>query len=262
MIKFIDNKQVFEDTYKQLLSNTKLQRDKESDRSHVMMGAVAGKYYNVGGIFVLGRACNGWFRYDLSLKNLFTGNDAIFDIPTQLEKIRDEYGFNKGFWRVVKDSVSHFYPDEFQQHIVYSNYYKIAYEDGNPSVSLAKAQCKDCNMILNAELQLVRPSILLIFSGCEGADERDYNIYSQQIMDYLFARGDSNFNGDWSPYFLDSITWDTKYKYTSEAYQINNLTVILSEHPERKKVEPHVNAIIKLLSNYGTIFKNNLNIIK
>lgn len=253
MIKFIDNRQVLVDAYKQLLNDTKQQREKESDRSHVMMGAVVGKYYEVGGIYVLGKASNGWFRYDLSLQNLFTGNSAIFDIPAQLDEIRDNYGFNKGFWRVVKDSVSHFYPNEFQQHIVYSNYYKIAYEDHNPSISLAKDQRDSCNMILDVELQLTLPSTLLIFTGCEGASESDYNIYSQQIMDYLFARGDSKFNGDWSPYLLDRIKWDNDKKYVSEAYQVNNLTIILSEHPERKKIEPHVNAIINLLSKYGTI---------
>ncbi len=253
MINFLDNKEEFIDAYKRLLSDTQQQREIESDRSHVMMGAVVGKYYDVGGIYVLGKACNGWFRYDLTIQNLFTGNDAIFDIPVQLDKIKDNYGFNKGFWRVVKDSLSYFYPDEFQQHIVYSNYCKIAYEDKNPSKSLAKAQRDSCNMILDAELQLTMPSTLLIFTGCEGASESEYDIYSQQIMDFLFARCDSKFNGDWSPYLLDRIKWDNNKNYTSEAYQVNNLTIILSEHPERKKIEPHVTAIIKLLSKYGTI---------
>lgn len=235
MVKFKDNKQVFEEAYKQLLCDTQSQREKESVRSHVMMGALVGKYYKVGGLAVLGRACYGWFRYNLDLQNLFSGNDAIFDIPSQLDRIRDEYGFDKGFWKVVQDSISHFYPKEFQQHIVYSNYCKIAYEDGNPSVALAKAQRDSSNMILNAELQSARPSTLLIFTGCEAANERDYNVYSQQIMDYLFARGDSNFNGDWETYFLDRIKWDNEKNYTSEAYKVNGLTIILSEHPQGKK---------------------------
>ena len=114
MIKFLDKEQVFVNAYEQLLRDTKLLRDKESHRSHVMMGAVVGKFYDVGGIYVIGRAPYGWFRYDLSLQNLFNGEDAIFDIPKQLDKIRNDYGFNKGFWRVVKDSMSHFYCTDFQ----------------------------------------------------------------------------------------------------------------------------------------------------
>ena len=182
------------------------------------------------GLLVIGRAVNGWYEAsdaDELLKSLET--------PEPLKWVEDDAGsttkYNpnrSAFWRVIKGVAKFFYPQEWYAHIAWSNLCKIApYEGGNPNNTLYYAQLKECQEILESEINILTPKAVLMLTG--------YN-WAKDFLTFL--------NGNIEPKCIFKAAWS---RYECKVYVINGTHYIVTEHPQGKKEAIHKECIIDIL---------------
>lgn len=247
MIEFKNRKKDITSLYRDLVECTKGYRESDAnkDKSYVMFGAIAGKYYEPGGIMICGRSPNGWHRYDVSTNELFEGNDAIFDIPEKLTIIRNENKRSR-LWKVTDKLCSVLLGTNWEQHIVYTNVCKIAPDEdseknGTPPKRLRAIQKKCCKEILSLELDFFKPKHIIAYTGCKVESNFDF---TENLME-IFYKID---NDNW-PKPLKTANWDNG-KYAVEVYKLFNTYIYLTEHPDRKKIEEHFETILKLINEF------------
>lgn len=182
---------------------------------------------------VIGRSCNGWTAYSDNVDVLF-GEGKLSMFSTEpfrfLKEGKSRYNPKRSaFWRVVKAIAATFYGEkQWTDYIAWSNLYKVSPEEGNPNRTLGGLQYKHCVEILRHEVEMRSPSIIIFFTG---DDSKDW-----LTEDFL------NVCGDIDPSSFTEIKWD-KFRLLYSKLS-NDRVIIITEHPQGKKEQPHIEAII------------------
>lgn len=191
------------------------------------------------GIMFVGRATNGWVSDSEDVDELFgDSEESIFNRKDQMKWVEDLWGNGDGyntngsaFWRVIKAVATHFSPEPWYSYVAWSNVCKVApWDGGNPNDALYYAQLEDCKKILETEIKLLSPKIVVMLTG---------ESWSIDFLRYL--------NGEQG---TKSICKDTWNGYECKVYQINNTNFIRSEHPQGKKEYEHIQCLINLIKKY------------
>ena len=190
------------------------------------------------GILFVGRATNGWITTSEDIDVLFGNTDeAIFARSDQMEWVKDLEGdkpYNtrkSAFWRVIKRVSKQFYPYDWYSNIAWSNVCKVApNKGGNPSDPLYYAQLNDCQKILEKEIEIFSPHFVVMLTG--EAWSRDYIIYLNKGEGLKCIHTDS---------------WDG---YNCKVYKIGDVYYIVSEHPQSKPEDSHVQCLINIISRF------------
>ena len=161
--------------------------------------ATKGDLYNRK-LMVVGRAVNGWTddtilpsqlaerdkrrRYSKIVKrNSSKGNFSEDARDCPMKWVQDDWQNPEGyrtidsaFWRVIRQIMEGlniaFEADPWPSHLVWSNLYKVApAEGGNPRNRLCHVQLKGCKSLFDTELNIYRPSRLLLLTGWDWAGD-------------------------------------------------------------------------------------------
>jgi len=228
----IDTKQ-FREHYEELLG---LIPKNLSKKLCVFFPQVGKNYYNMEEkILFIGKSVNSWITNKLNMDILFDSkneerivnrDDEIYWVERNDNKHYNSN--NSAFWRLIRNiTKKYILKNDWYNNISWTNLFKISpWAGGNPSGYLQKLQSKICINILNKEIEYLNPKIIVFLTS-----------YWETF--YLKSIGlDLNKN--------KTVKWDKYETY----YQIfNNRIYILSHHPQGKKEELHVNAILKAINN-------------
>lgn len=195
----------------------------------------AGKNYPYASkrLLVVGKAVNGWCREsaDCNIKTLFSPH-GIVNRPDEMVWITQlwqstqsqRYSTRKSaFWRVIKGiSTLVCEKEDWWNWIAWNNLYKRAPSTGgNPSAKLRQKQFALCKEILDAEIQLLNPNIIIFFTS------------------------------GWEKPFLANkppnkeIIWG---KYRLKIFRHQNRTYIQTVHPQGKKEKEHIELLWSLIN--------------
>lgn len=196
-----------------------------------------GKNFSAGdGLFFAGRAVNGWFGGNEVREIFGDGKNAAFNRPDQMQWLEDAEGCrdyntrNSAFWRLIRRISSRFYPENWSSHTAWSNVCKVAPDaGGNPDAALYRAQLKECREILREELRFLSPRAVVMLTG---------ECWAKDFLEFL--------NGGVTPDALRTKTWGGG-RYKCSEYKIDGTKVIVSEHPQGKNEDEHVDCILSML---------------
>lgn len=178
------------------------------------------------GFMFYGRANNGW---EEGVNDTF---DTIYN--AQLDGLSKYIEDNdSAFFRVAGRVFSECYGDDWLNHVVYSNLYKVAPNAGNPNGTTCGAQWKYVTEIFKKEIETLLPKFVVLFAGTNWADDFIWYI-----------------NGEEMPQPLETIIWDEDYGYSLSVYKIDEVYYIVSEHPQGKKEDLHAEAILSIFEKY------------
>lgn len=223
-------KEVLKPLYKKLLNEVTFE---DICTFCVQWGPKFPKENNTGLLFI-GKAVNGWVNDETDVDVLFGDSDnRVFDRKDQMVWVNNAEGgesYNtkkSAFWRVVKRISAKYYPEDWYTNIAWSNLCKIApFSQGNPSDKLYYEQLESCQQILSREIEILSPKVVIMFtSGWE--------------KDFLNYLNDNNELQSQS-----TIEWDG---YKTQLYVIKGTKFIVSQHPQGKAEDKHVDAILNLI---------------
>ncbi len=183
------------------------------------------KEYNTGIVFY-GRANNGW--------------------DPEVEHSMDELSQQsfRPFFYLIKSITEKYYAQEWYSHIAWSNVCKIIPWNGgkNPSNALWYTQYKYMCDIIRAELKVLQPHIVIVITGNTAG-----------------ARWDGPFFKDCEEekYKICSKVWLAAEKNqknhkdcTATLYKMDGRLYIITDRPESRPIEPHVECIFNLIEMY------------
>jgi hypothetical protein len=219
--------------YKQLLANVKSKKDIYT--FCVQWGKKFEDKENERILFV-GKATNGWVTNSTNIETLFGDTEnRIFERSDQMEWVNHMKGNKNGyntnnsaFWRVIKRTTQNILNTEKPLSLIaWSNVYKVSYIKGNPTEKLKRMQLEYCKLILQREIQIMKPKfVVFLTSGWE-----------KVFLKYL------NEGIDPSP--IKTIKWNEKY--LSSSFKIDDTIYIASYHPQGKKEDKHINVLTELM---------------
>lgn len=193
------------------------------------------------GIMFYGRATNGWVTSESDVEKLFDQNsgDCIFARDDQMQWVEDcaggqedYYNSNKSaFWRVIRQTAKHFYPDDELLQICWSNVCKIAPDASNPNDGLFYAQLPVARRIMQKELEIFSPKHVVLLTG------------QAWCQDFLFF-----LNGNHHTKSIAKYNWGSHNQYTVKVYKMGNIYFYVSEHPQGKNEHTHVRALVNAIS--------------
>lgn len=260
MISLFPYKDKLDALYSELQLKTEQYRlsSENETKDYVLFGALSGKYYKSGGLMILGRSTNGWYRYVPTKQGPFEGSEPILDFPEQLTKLRHD-NTNSRLWQVLNSLCTNLLGSNWEQRIVYSNYCKIAPSEeaennGTPPKQLVKLQENICNEILKIEIESFQPRHIIAFTGCK-IENIDFSERLMPALNRIYTKNKNANLSEW-PILIDEFTWGNKYGI--EVYKIENTIIYLTEHPDRKEVLSHVEALSTMIMKYvGTELRGN-----
>lgn len=189
------------------------------------------------GILFVGKAVNSWKTDETDVDILFgDSEESIFARKDQMKWVKDsegseEYNTKKSaFWRVIKQVSLNYFPEEWYSKVAWSNLCKLApfYKGGNPSNGLYYEQLDSCLNILQKEIEILSPQVVVMLTS---GWEKDFLLF---------------LNGNNQPKSEQTIEW---YGYETNLYNIKGVKYIVSQHPQGKGEDKHIEAIIKLIGN-------------
>jgi hypothetical protein len=192
------------------------------------------------GVIFYGRATNDWVTESLDVDKLFDLKDAerIIARDDQMQWVYDLEGNSSGyntnrsaFWRVIKRVSSNLNKDLHQ--VCWSNVCKIALDNGNPSDSLYYAELDACKAIMKEELRIFSPRHVVMLTGIN---------WAKDFLCYL--------NSNETTHSIAQYQWGNEKEYCIKVYSINGIFFYVSEHPERKDEETHVNALVQAIKEH------------
>lgn len=148
-----------------------------------------------GDLMVVGRAVNGWCdgiypsdlndplkaqRYsDLVESSVTSGDVNVCPMQWVVDSWGNIDGYNtkrSSFWRTIRQVVGELNINDIESNswaskLVWSNLYKISPTDGgNPSDKLCDISFPGCVELLNMEIEVFKPSKILLLTGANWAD--------------------------------------------------------------------------------------------
>lgn len=191
------------------------------------------------GIMFYGRATNGWVTLESDVDKLFDMDfdDRIFCRDDQMQWVDDYAGYTDGyntntsaFWRVIRRTASAFYAEDHLLHVAWSNVCKVAPDGGNPSDSLFYAQLPSARAIMQKEIEIFSPKHVVLLTGQGWA------------KDFLYF-----LNGNKATKSICSHAWGTEKQYRVKTYEIGGVYFHLSEHPQGKNEDTHIDALVRAI---------------
>jgi hypothetical protein len=229
------------ESYRELIDELYINRGSYGEEKLALFLASVGKDYK-NDLMIVGRAVNGWWikinKYndqdkDSALKCIKEGfsNDGLEWILERWGNVNKDEEYNtfyntktSPFWRMAM-RLSHELienNDLALNKIVWTNLYKVAKEErGNPSEQLMDVQFEKCREILNSEIKLFSPKIIIFLTGLNWAED--------------FLQG------------INNIMVNPENKYVKYVGKLNNSLIIVGKHPQGKPEEPHFNEIMNEL---------------
>jgi len=216
--------------YRLLLSLLQSQHDRYSEQDLAIFNFAKGAAYK-NDLLVVGRAVNGWNRYNkynLSDKLPEIKNNILTD---DLEWVNERWGINDGeyntrksaFWRVTKKLSLELIgeQEDIFSHIAWSNLYKASkYKRGNPSSRLMNVQFEMCKIILTLEIEVLKPKIVVFLTALA-----------------------------WAKWFLDDLDIEIlpinpTCEFVEFVGKYKSALIIVGQHPQGKAEEPHYREIL------------------
>jgi len=239
----MNTKQELFNLYQNLIEQVYIKKDSYVENDLTLFSSGIGKEYNDKLMFV-GRAVNGWYtRFDKT--NIKDKEIVLTDInkhiaEDDLQWVIDLWGNNEynedyetdyntkksPFWRLIKRlSDELIEKNEFViNKIVWTNLYKISnFKGGNPSGSLRNIQFDTCREILNLEINIFKPQIIIFLTGLPWTKP--------------FISG------------LNNIMTNANNKYVEFVGKLDNSLIIVGQHPQGKPEIVHFNEIINEINN-------------
>lgn len=179
------------------------------------------------GFMFYGRANNGW---EVGVDDTF---DTIYNAQLDgLYKYINEDN-NSAFFRVAGRVFSEYYGDDWLNHVVYSNLYKVSRPTKNPTDPECRVQLEYVKEIFEKEVETMSPKFVVLLTGENWA--KDFILY---------------INGEEMPQPLETKKWSDDYRYSLSVYKIDEVYYIVSEHPQGKKEDLHAEAILSIFEKY------------
>lgn len=202
------------------------------------------------GIIFYGRATNGWFGtwdYDVFFGNDnkdrgWNRDDQMVWAENQWLESDDGYVTSRSqFWSIVKGVSTRFYGDEWYNYVAWSNICKVAPEEkGNPNDTVFYNTLENNIKIFQAELNFWSPKyVVLLTDGLARDNENKIDWTSNYI---------SSLNNGFVPSPIYEIAWDEENPALKiRVFELGERYVILSLHPQGRKVDLHKEAIIDII---------------
>lgn len=234
--------------YRNLMEHTMEYREREENNEKIVPFAVQwGKEFPTStnkGIMFVGYSTNGWHTADGDVDNLFDGEGRIFDRPDQMVWVKEMEGNAKydtkrsSFWRVIRSVARNFYPDNELEHIAWSNLYKLALNDDSkkdqkPPMKLRRLQMLDACEILNKEVEILSPKFVVLMTGIDMADNFISGLNGNEWPENQVVAKE-----DWAG-------------YSATVFQIGQHYVILTEHPQGKAEQEHIDCLTNLINKFS-----------
>ena len=227
--------------YNELVLDIINNKEKFNEQKVAFFTPVIGTKYDRQ-FLIFGRATNGWYASD------FGGLDTIINFNENidsdlLEKIKNNISTlntdwieqkwsskektstkKSPFFRMVK-SISELSEGGDFYTIAWSNLYKVSkLDEGNPSEKLCQVQEKLSKEIFLNEIEILKPKYVILLTGLNWANPfiNDLEIISQDESEF--------------------IKYIAKYK---------NSYIIVSEHPQGKPEEQHLEDIKAVIKKYN-----------
>jgi hypothetical protein len=226
-------KEALRPIYDKMLKDTSINGWSETidgeKRAYPCMAPVVGNNYPKEprtGFMFYGRANNGWEE----------GVDDTFDTiyNAQLDGLHQYIRKNKSaFLRVAGRVFSECYGDDWLNHVVYSNLYKVSRPNKNPTDPECRDQLKYVKEIFEKEIETMSPKFVVLLTGENWAKDFVWHI-----------------NGNEIPAPLETKKWSDDYRYSLSVYKIDEVYYIVSEHPQGKKEDLYAEAILSIFEKY------------
>lgn len=210
------------------------------------------KYFDDGKeckLMLIGRATNGW--------DLAVSLESALDFANDMERKVNTFGFNwvreyegrlcsgneenpyllsrSAFWRTAKnvwEKLSGLEEIRWVEHIVWSNLYKVAPEEGgNPTTGMCNVQQVICKDLLREEIELYKPTHILLVTG----------------WNWLSWRGKDSFIS----IFEDAKLTGERYVVGTAYYKLSDssrIPIVITNRPECLKNDKYVDEVLKWFS--------------
>lgn len=195
------------------------------------------KYYDstIKCLFV-GKAVNGWVTNSRDVDELFDMNNEkrIINRSDEIEWVeklggsKEHYNSRRSaFWRVVKSVSQQLFPGHtWYEHIAWTNLYKFSPAKMNPDARMKRDQLDICIDILDREIQLLSPHVVIFLtSGWEC-----------HFADHIGLKSEEAEHCQWSRH---ELLFQKK----------GNIAYIRSKHPQGKSECEHVEALVTVIGN-------------
>lgn len=225
--------------YSTLLDQLYNQRNEYREEELAVFAPVKGTHYN-NELMVVGRAVNSWNKAmdknkksDIAKLNKFVQNELSNANLNWVEEWwlgkpgKDYKTSSSAFWRVIKAMATNINGDQKDifNTIVWSNLYKVSnWDGGNPTSKLMNLQFDYCLEILKLELEIFKPKRVVFLTSYDWANE------------FL------------TPIGVNQIKTRKKFEFVDYIGEYNGIKMVVSQHPQGKPEEPHVNEILKAFS--------------
>lgn len=204
------------------------------------------------GIIFYGRATNGWlgsWDYDIFFSNDdenrgWNRDNQMAWVEKQWFYSEDGYITSKSqFWYITKGVSTRFYGNEWFKYVAWSNICKVApYSQGNPSDTVFYKTLENNLKVFHAELDFWSPKYVIFLTD---GMKRDNKTRIDWTSDYI-----SSLNGGIMPSTIYEIAWDYENPHIRiQVYKLGKRYIILSLHPQGRKVELHKDAIINIIES-------------
>lgn len=203
------------------------------------------------GIIFYGRATNSWSYGSWDDDKFFSNDDEgrgwnrddqMVWAERQWSESEDGYVTKRSqFWSVIKGVSSKFYGKEWYNFVAWSNICKVAPRSaGNPSDKVFYDTLENNIKIFHTELDFWSPKYVVLLT--EGM-ERDNETKIDWANDFI-----SSYNNNTSPLPIYEVAWDEENPNIKiQVYKLGERYMILSLHPQGRKVELHQEAIIDII---------------
>lgn len=211
------------------------------DRNHYREEEIAPFVHETGDLYdgklmIVGRAVNGVI-HNISKQEQDAYEMLKRDVIPMLGKSNmswlDEHrlkpdGYNwkiSSFWKVASMLSQHLTgaDEDWYKHITYTNLYKIASDDGNPSEKLCEVQQDECINILKAEIETTAPQNVVFLTGMN---------WAKQFVEAMEVSNTIDLSG---------------FKYVTLAANKDGRKYVVSTHPQGKNQTEQVNEITQAL---------------
>lgn len=210
------------------------------DEEHVKFCIQWGKQFPHSaheGLIFVGRANNGWMCFNSSAEDIFNPNNEnrAFSRDDQMIWVENniDYSSTSAFWRVIRKTSRHFFPNNELMHIAWSNLYKIAPDGGNPNQTLCNAQFNGCVKILKKELEIFSPRHVVFLTGIDWAKWFLYELKGDKQISDVLCR---------------TKKWGKSDEYEVNVYFFDGIYFYVTEHPQGKNESTHISALIDSIS--------------
>ncbi len=244
--------QIYTDTTKQLISSFNQSEKNELIEFYPFVAQIGKNFKNSNyKMMFIGKATNGWLldvscssneqaiekfyknvAFNMQCKDRLLHRDDEMQWVENLEGNHEGYNTKRSqFWNVIKKvSEALEGTENWSSKIAWSNLYKFAPFEGNPTGALKRYQKESCWRILDEEINIIRPKcIVFLTSGWE----KDYLTHKFKSLPKVIP---------------SSFGEENKRTYSLSFFHADGIIFISSKHPQGKPVQEHADKLCEIIS--------------